>query len=363
MLHVAKTDAGDNRKKVCKDDFVINSRSDRKGSAGVSQMDGSVSLISTVLEPCFYLPKFAHHLFRSYSFQEEFYRYGKGIVADLWSTRYAEMKNIVVPLMSLDEQEAIANFLDREIARIDKLIAEKQNFIKLLKEKRQALISHVVTKGLDPNVKMKDSGIEWIGEVPVHWTTTRVKFLVREPVQMGPFGASLKELAFEPTGYKLYGQENYISNDFNRGKRWLWEDTYKSLNKYELKPGDVVFTRKGSIGNCRKTPTGIEIGIIDSDSIRVRLNNEFIATDFFVTLAHESWYVSHQLDFGKRGAVLSGLNTANISNLIIVLAPVAEQQEILAHLRSRTVVYDNLINEVTYSINLLKEHRSSIFAN
>lgn len=83
MEHVAKTDAGDNRKKVCKDDFVINSRSDRKGSAGVSEYEGSVSLISTVLEPRFYLPKFAHHLFRSYNFQEEYYRFGKGIVADL----------------------------------------------------------------------------------------------------------------------------------------------------------------------------------------------------------------------------------------------------------------------------------------
>jgi type I restriction enzyme S subunit len=179
MEHVAKTDAGDNRKKVCKNDFVINSRSDRKGSAGVSELDGSVSLISTVLEPRFYLPRFAHHLFRSYNFQEEFYRFGKGIVADLWSTRYAEMKNIVVPLLPMDEQEAIANFLDRETARIDKLIAEKQTFIKLLKEKRQTLISHVVTKGLNPNVKMKDSGIEWIGEVPEHWTVGKIGFRAR----------------------------------------------------------------------------------------------------------------------------------------------------------------------------------------
>ena len=86
MAHVAKTDANDNRKKVCKGDFVINSRSDRKGSSGTSDYDGSVSLISIVLTPKNYSPRFAHHLFRSYPFQEEFYRHGRGIVADLWST-------------------------------------------------------------------------------------------------------------------------------------------------------------------------------------------------------------------------------------------------------------------------------------
>ena len=179
MEHVAKTDAGDNRKKVCRNDFVINSRSDRKGSSGTAKQDGSVSLISTVLEPRFYIPEFAHHLFRSYNFQEEFYRYGKGIVADLWSTRYAEMKSIIVPLIPKDEQKAIANFLDYETVRIDELIREKQAFIRLLKEKHHALISHVMTKGLNPDAEMRYSGIEWVGHVPKHWAVRKIKHNVK----------------------------------------------------------------------------------------------------------------------------------------------------------------------------------------
>lgn len=165
----AKTDAGDNRKLVLKNDFVINSRSDRKGSSGVSQLIGSVSLISIVMEPKRINPKFAHHLLRSYPFQEEFYRYGKGIVADLWSTNSSEMKNILIPELADDESNAIACFLDHETAKIDNLIEKQQQLIELLKEKRQAVISHAVTKGLNPDVPMKDSGVEWLGDVPKHW--------------------------------------------------------------------------------------------------------------------------------------------------------------------------------------------------
>ena len=125
LENAAKSDAGDNRKLVLKNDFVINSRSDRKGSSGTSPFDGSVSLISIVLEPRDISPSFVHHLLRSYPFQEEFYRYGKGIVADLWSTNSSEMKNILIPNIPIDEQTQIAKFLDHETAQIDTLI-EKQ---------------------------------------------------------------------------------------------------------------------------------------------------------------------------------------------------------------------------------------------
>ena len=182
----AKTDDGDNRKKVCKGDFVINSRSDRKGSSGASDLDGSVSLINTVLHPRDEITiQFAHHLLRSQPFQEEYYRYGRGIVADLWSTNYSEMKNINLAVPSTPEQQNIATFLDRETAKIDALVAEQQRLIELMKEKRQAVISHAVTKGLNPDAPMKNSGIEWLGEVPVHWEARRLKNVLEEPLKYG----------------------------------------------------------------------------------------------------------------------------------------------------------------------------------
>lgn len=136
----AKSDNSDGRKLIRKGDFVINQRSDRKGSAGVSDRDGSCSVIYTVLEPTKYDPRYAHHLFRSVAFQEEFYRWGTGIVDDLWSTRYSLMKQIACPVPPLEEQTAIADFLDRELNTLDSAIASQEKFVGLLIERRLATI-------------------------------------------------------------------------------------------------------------------------------------------------------------------------------------------------------------------------------
>jgi len=141
-----KTDNGDNRKKVCKDDFVVNSRSDRKGSCGVSPYTGSVSLINIVLSPRNNIEvQYFHHLFRSNDYIEEYYRIGRGIVADLWTTRYSEMRNIMVPLPPIDEQRSIVSYIEEKCQKIDTLITELQAEIDYLKEYKQRLIADVVT--------------------------------------------------------------------------------------------------------------------------------------------------------------------------------------------------------------------------
>ena len=141
-----KTDNGDNRKKVCKDDFVVNSRSDRKGSCGVSPYTGSVSLINIVLSPRNNIEvQYFHHLFRSNDYVEEYYRIGRGIVADLWTTRYSEMRNIMVPFPPIAEQHKIVSYINEQCQKIDTLITELQAEIDYLKEYKQRLIADVVT--------------------------------------------------------------------------------------------------------------------------------------------------------------------------------------------------------------------------
>ena len=176
LSHVAKTNDGGNRKLVKKHDFVINSRSDRKGSSGISPRDGSVSLINIVLEPRELDPQFIQYLFKNYYFKEEYFRNGKGIHWDLWTTKWDQLKNIKFPIPSNKEQKLISHYLDKKIEQIDSLIEKIQKKIELLKEQRTSLINQCVTKGLDPNVEMKDSGVEWIGEIPKHWKLSRVKF-------------------------------------------------------------------------------------------------------------------------------------------------------------------------------------------
>lgn len=158
MEHVAKTDNGASRKLVRAGDLAINSRSDRKGSSGISSLEGSVSVIYTILSPRASLHgRFAHHLLRSTAFQEEFYRWGSGIVADLWSTRYTAMKRIPLATPSLDEQRAIADYLDQETAQIDALVAKQEEFIGLLRERRSVAIDSTIGTPGDrgPAVRLK----------------------------------------------------------------------------------------------------------------------------------------------------------------------------------------------------------------
>lgn len=178
--NVAKTNDGDNRKLVLSGDFVINSRSDRKGSSGIAKQDGSVSLINIVLKPRKNIyPDFCNYLLKCYSFIEEYYRNGRGIVADLWTTRYDEMKTIKIPVPSLNEQKSIVTYLNKVVSKIDKAITQQQKIIELLNERKQIIIKNAVTKGLNPNVPMKDSGVEWIGEIPEHWIVSKAKNYVQ----------------------------------------------------------------------------------------------------------------------------------------------------------------------------------------
>ena len=140
-----KTDDGDNRKLVLKGDFVVNSRSDRKGSCGLSELDGSVSLINIVATPRNVDGHYIHYLCRNNNYIEEFYRMGRGIVADLWTTRWSEMRTIMIPVPPLSEQKEIVAYIEKKVASIDSQIASIENQIANLNEYKQSLISDVVT--------------------------------------------------------------------------------------------------------------------------------------------------------------------------------------------------------------------------
>lgn len=176
LATAAKTDDGDNRKLVRAGDFAINSRSDRRGSCGISPLDGSVSLINIILTPRTAMhPGYYNWLFHTTLFADEFYKWGHGIVADLWTTRWQEMKSITVPVPEYAKQERIAAFLDAECAEIDAVLEKTRASIEEYKKLKQAVITQAVTKGIRGDRPMKDSGIEWIGDIPAEWDYTKAK--------------------------------------------------------------------------------------------------------------------------------------------------------------------------------------------
>ena len=234
--NVAKSNDGDNRKLVKKGDFVINSRSDRKGSSGIAKQDGSVSLINIVLKPVNIEPRYSEYLFKSYNFIEEFYRVGHGIVADLWTTRFDDIKNSMIALPTFDEQVKIANFLDQKTAQIDQAIALKQQQIEKLGEYKQIVIQNAVTKGLNPNAPMKDSGVAWIGDIPEHWEVKKIKEIATLKGRIGFRGYNASDLVNEDEGAITISPSNILDD-----KTFFEKNSYLSWKKYYESPEIMIF--------------------------------------------------------------------------------------------------------------------------
>ncbi len=197
-------------------DLAINKMKAWQGSVGISSHKGIVSPAYHVYAPSHSeAPQYLHHLFRCNEYIAGYLANSKGIRVNQWDLEPQQHSRMSVLLPSFQEQTQIARFLDHETARIDALIEEQQRLIELLKEKRQAVISHAVTKGLDPTVPMKDSGVEWLGEVPAHWTVAPIKFFFefldgqRIPIKAEDRGAMQGD-------YPYYGASGIIDyvNDF-----------------------------------------------------------------------------------------------------------------------------------------------------
>lgn len=345
-----KTDAGDNRKLVRSGDFVINSRSDRKGSCGISNFDGSVSLINIVLTPREEMNRnFIHYLMRSNPFSEEFYRYGRGIVGDLWTTRYSEMKNIFLPIPPRYEQDQIVRFLDWKVSSINRLINIKKKEIKEIEALKKSLIDECVTHGLNPDVPMKDSGVRWLGQIPAHWKLVRNKNIFSEAKD------TVDELFNNYTLLSLT-LGGVIIRDVSEGKGKFPKDfeTYKIVEK-----GDIIFClfdmdetpRTVGLSNNR----GMITGAYDVFHIK-GVNPKFI------------YYYYLSLDNAKALRPLySGLRkTIKIDAFLGIKSPIPpfeEQNEIVKYLENRLNKYDNFIEKIKEEIALLNELKSRLISD
>lgn len=360
LENAAKTDDGDNRKLVLKNDFVINSRSDRKGSSGISPYDGSVSLISIVLTPKSIQPEFVDQLLRSHPFQEEFYRYGKGIVADLWSTNYSEMKNILIPDIPKDEQLRIANFLDHETAKIDTLIEKQQQLIQLLKEKRQAVISHAVTKGLNPDAPMCDSGVEWLGEVPEHWVIAQLKFNTLE-MQTGPFGSQLHAEDYIDDGIPLVNPAHMTNGKIVPDSGVSVDiETWQRLKRHQLFEGDLIFARRGELGRCAIVTKEQEGWLCGTGSLKAKLNDRLVPEYSYLLISSEG--VISELSLESKGSTMDNLNTETLGRIRIPVPPVEEQRQVLAYVNEIATKFSILIEKAGSAISLMQERRTALIS-
>lgn len=326
----AKSDATETRKLIKEGDFVINSRSDRKGSSGLAPTDGSCSSIYIVLEPRGLEGRFAHQLFRSQAFQEEFFRWGTGIVDDLWSTRYASMKMISVPVPPKGEVASIISYLEQETSQIDLLISKKKQLIEKLLERRQALITQAVTKGLDPNVPMKDSGVEWIGLLPQDWKIGRLRHLVT-------FHNGREITKGESGEFPVYGS----------GGIFAWSD--KVQNSAEN--WSVLFGRKGSIDK----------------PLLVQGPFSCVDTMYWTTVSPEAdprfvHFVAQSLPYAAVATqtALPSMTSSALKGLRVPIPTLSNQIAIATKLENETSAINSLIGKAQGAVQLLKERRQAL---
>ena len=323
--HVAKTSDGSNRKGVRRGDLVINSRSDRKGASGVSPQDGSVSLISIVMRPVGVESRFLHHLVRSFAFQEEFYRRGQGIVADA-------------------------------------LIEKKERLIALLEEKRAALITRAVTKGLDPNVPMKDSGVEWIGEIPEHWEVVSLGRLITN-IQQGWSPIAEDRLAAEGE-WAVIKLSAVKPREFVETEHKTLPATLNGDSRIEIKQGDLLITRANTpeLVGTACVVSSVRERVMMSDLVyRVNTLDQVVCRRYLVHWLTSMAGRSH-VEIEARGASRSmvKISTALIRRWPCILPPMREQNEIAAHLEKNAAHSGALQSELSRSITLLRERRSAL---
>ena len=356
---VAKSDDSSNRKLVLKSDFVINSRSDRKGSSGISFRDGSVSLINTVLEPKNIEPNYVNYLFKSYYFIEEYFRFGKGIHFDLWSTNYSVMKNIKIPVLSIEEQQQISDYLDYKTSKIDILIEKTEQKIELLKEQRSSLINTTVTKGLNSDVEMKDSGIEWIGETPIGWNITRL-------INLGVFskGKGIVKDDIKTEGHPcVRGGEVYTQYDriFNKTVSYISDETVDKSILFKYK--SILFAGDGEtledIGKCIVYNGSEDIYIGGGINVFTPIDT---VNHIFLSYLLNSDYVVFQKSREGRGQIIVHIYQKQLREIRLSIPPHQEQQQIVDYLDSETSKIDKLVDIESKRIILLKEYRQSLIS-
>lgn len=275
----------------------------------------------------------------------------KAIRMDKWRVTMVEIP-------PLPEQHAIATFLDRETAAIDALVAKKERLIELLQEKRTALITRGVTKGLDSNIPMKDSGIEWLGEIPAHWEVIRLKYLVIEPLKYG---------ANEAAELTDLGLPRYIRITDIRADGSLREETFRSISEeaaapYLLSEGDLLFARSGAtVGKTFRYTSIAGRAAYAGYLIRARLD-QTQADSRFVLYFTQSGVYWKWLQRSCIQATIQNVGADRYANLMICLPPHEEQEEIIQRLYGEVAQHEYLIAKVREAIDRLKELRTALIS-
>lgn len=342
-------------KKVDKGNLVTNIMLAWLGGLGVSEINGIVSPAYSIYKATNeILPRFAHYLYRTKLYLDEFARRSSGIVPSRWRLYTDDFYEVRTILPPKPEQRAIADFLDKTCGKIDTALAQKERLIALLNERKQALIQNAVTKGLDEDVAFKDSGVDWIGDIPEGWEVKRLKYV--SEVVLG------KMLCNENRG-------NYLLKPYLKSKniQWLNVDvssvnnmwfSKKEMIKYKLKKGDLILSEGGEVGKTC---------IWNEELKECYIQNSAHKITFFEN-AVSKYYLYLFFIYGKRGIFDSIVNRVSIAhltrdkliNIPIIQPPLSKQKQIVNHIDAQSQKIDRAVRQQETAIAKLKEYKASL---
>lgn len=350
LEHAAKSNDSDNRKLVKAGDFVINSRSDRKGSCGVSKLDGSVSLINLVLTPRSKLNNdYVHYLLRNYRFSEEYYRNGRGIVADLWTTRYSEMRTILLPVPPRAEQDQIVRFLDWKVSAINKLIGIRRKEIQELEEMKRSKIGAIVMG--QSRMQQKKSDITWVDTIPINWE--------EKPLIQYAYERCIKNVGMVEDNLLSLSYGKVIDKDINTTDGLL----PASFEGYQIvEPGNIILRLTDLQNDHKSLRTGLVTrrGIITSAytclETRDDILPEYLQLELHVADLCKVFY-------GMGGGVRQSIGFKDIKRMIIAIPPLSEQHEILDLIHDIDAPIDKQKEQYLKIINELEELKKVIISD
>ena len=318
-------------------------------------VNGSTAVIRTLGE-CD--SRFLYHWLRSWGVQQLIDKMKGGMgVPHLFQS---DLRRFPVALPALSEQQSIAAYLDAQTSKIDRLMDMRRRQIALLQEQRTALIQQAVTRGLTPNVPMKDSGVSWLGEIPAHWEVFTLGRLATV-LQTGPFGSQLHAHEYISGGIPVLNPSHMteagtILHDPDCS---VDDATASRLTRHQLQQGDIIFARRGEIGRCALVDADQSGWICGTGSMLMRPNQTLVTSEY-LTLIFQFKHLKESLSLHSVGSTMDNLNTGILARVRLPLPTVEEQLWILNQIKNSQQQFDNIINSYLRQLTLLAEYRAAL---
>ena len=347
--------------RVCKGDLVIHAMDAFAGAIGVADSDGKCSPVYSCCIPNEDINSVYYGmLLRTMALSGFIESLAKGVRERSTEFRWKDFAIQVLPTPSYLEQLGIQYFLNQECGKIDALIAEQEKLVALLREKRQAVISHVVTKGLNPNTPMKDSGVEWLGEVPKHWEIVRLSRHAWIRARLGWKGLKAEE--YVEDGYIFLATPNIKDKELDFDNvNYITKERYDESPEIKLSIGDVLLVKDGSTLGITNIVKYLPKDATVNSSIAVITTFKSLFPNFLMYIL-KSIFIISTIEKLKGGMGVPHLFQSDINVFIIPFPPLSEQHIIAKHLEQQTSKIDALINEANKAVDLLKERRSALIS-